>query len=94
MRIAVGAIVFALIFGALGIAQEDKTPTLTKEQDQAIELLFRRLQVDDLQIKNAQLDAALTSKELTTMIQDLQKPGYTFDVEKRIYTKKTEPIKK
>jgi hypothetical protein len=101
----VGAIVIALVFSTLTIAQEKTeqktdpkitvaTPELKKEENLILDNLLQKLRISQLEIQKAQLDFEKTSKELTAMIQDLQKPGYTFDVEKRVYTKKPDPVKK
>ena len=76
-----------VIVATNGVAQE-KAPTLTTEQRQAIQILAQRMELAQLHAQMAQQDFERASGELTSLLKTLDKPGYTLDLQTMQYTAK------
>jgi hypothetical protein len=79
------AIVFAMLLLAGAVSAQDKAPTLTTEQKQAIQIKAQEMTIAQLQFDKAR-------GELAALVQSLQKDGYDLDLQTMTYVKKA-PVK-
>ncbi len=78
-RIFAIAFVLSLALGA--VSAQDKAPTLTTEQKQAIQIKAQEMTIAQLQFDKAR-------GELAALVQSLQKDGYDLDLQTMTYVKK------
>lgn len=75
----------------------DPIPTLTLEQRQSVQLHVKDLEIALLKAQSAQKDYDAAKEALTRLAQELQRPGYTLDLQAvaagvaSVYTKVAAP---
>jgi hypothetical protein len=66
-------------------------PTLSVEQQQAVQILVQRIELATLRAQAAQADFDKARTELAALLKALQRDGYDLDLQTFAYVKKPDP---